>query len=40
MSNLRKTLRAINQSEEWRDMVEAAALITGVEFTPDLLVQL
>lgn len=39
MSNLRKTLRAMNQSEEWRDMVEAAALITGAEFTPDLLVQ-
>ena len=39
MTTLRKILRATQVCEEWRDMVEAAALITGAEFTPDLLVQ-
>ena len=39
MSNLRKTLRALQHSEEWREMIEAAAMIAGKEVTRDLQVQ-
>lgn len=39
MSNLRKTLRALNHSEEWREMIEAAAMIVGKAVTRDLQVK-
>ena len=39
MSNLRKTLRALQHSEEWRDIVGGAAMIAGKEVTRDLQVQ-
>ena len=31
MSNLRKVLRALQHSEEWREMIEAACILKGVE---------
>ena len=38
MSNLRKTLRALHHSEEWRETIEAACILKGVENTQDLQV--
>ena len=39
MSNLRKTLRAMNHSEAWREIVTAAGMLQGVDVTEELLVQ-
>lgn len=36
MSDLRKVLRAINHSEEWREIVEAACMVQGVEYTREV----
>ena len=38
MSNLRKTLRALQHSEEWREIIEAACILKGVENTQGLQV--
>ena len=39
MSNLRKTLRALQHCEEWREILEAACILQGVESTQDLQVR-
>lgn len=39
MSNLRKTLRALNHCEEWAEIAEAACVLEGVEPTRENLMQ-
>lgn len=39
MSNLRKTLRALNHCEEWAEIAEAACILEGVEPTRENLMQ-
>ena len=39
MSKLRKVLRALQHSEEWREVLEAASMIVGKEVTRDLQVK-
>lgn len=39
MSDLRKSLRALNHSEEWAEIAEAACILEGVEPTRENLMQ-
>lgn len=39
MSNLRKTLRALNHCEEWAEIAEAACILEGVDPTRENLMQ-
>lgn len=39
MSNLRKSMRALNHSEEWVEIVEAACILEGVEPTRENMLQ-